>query len=73
VNICRRLIVNQAVRRLCQSDTQQALQKLELSPMEWNILEDLEMILQVSDVNMPEIHDDSFISGATLRSANHVG
>lgn len=41
--------------------------------MEWNILEDLEMILQVSDVNMPEIHDDSFISGATLHSANHVG
>ena len=73
MNICHRLIVNQAIRRLCQSDTQQALKKLELSPMEWFILEDLEMILQVSDVNMPEIHDDSFISDATLRSASHVG
>jgi hypothetical protein len=45
---------------------------LALDAMEWHVLEGLEVVLRVSGVNMPEIHDDPYISGATLRSASHV-
>jgi hypothetical protein len=45
---------------------------LGLDAMEWRVLEGLEAVLRVSDVNMPEIHDDPYISGATLRSESHV-
>jgi hypothetical protein len=72
VNIFHRLIADQAIRSFCASLTQQAVAALALDAMEWRVLEGLEAVLRVSGVNMPEIHDDPYISGATLRSESHV-